>query len=121
MNEPMNPLLRSLRAAVDASPDDVVLRLHLAELLLDAGQREPAIAQLGRVLRLEPTSARALELVARANGKPPGPPPETQTEAAVLEQLEHQFDGVVAPMFVDPTPAGDEAVAKGPRRRRRTP
>ena len=42
-------LIDSLRAAVEASPDDVHLRLHLAELLLDGGapaERERAAALL---------------------------------------------------------------------------
>ena len=57
-------LIDSLRAAVEASPDDVRLRLHLAELLLEAGEPDEARVQLGRVLQLDPTSARAIELVA---------------------------------------------------------
>jgi hypothetical protein len=33
-----DPLIDSLRKAVDVSPDDTRLRLHLAELLLGAGE-----------------------------------------------------------------------------------
>jgi thioredoxin-like negative regulator of GroEL len=40
--EPEPAVLDSLRKAVDAMPDDVPLRLHLAGLLLGAGQRDEA-------------------------------------------------------------------------------
>jgi hypothetical protein len=39
-----NPLIDSLRTAVDVSPDDTRMRLHLAELLLGAGEVDDAIA-----------------------------------------------------------------------------
>ena len=48
------PLLDSLRNAVTAMPDDVPLRLHLAALLLRAGQRDEAVRHLGAVLQREP-------------------------------------------------------------------
>ena len=39
-----DPLIDSLRKAVDVSPDDTRMRLHLAELLLGAGEVDDAIA-----------------------------------------------------------------------------
>jgi thioredoxin-like negative regulator of GroEL len=48
--EPEPAILESLRNAVAAMPDDVPLRLHLAELLLRAGQRDEAVRHLGAVL-----------------------------------------------------------------------
>ncbi len=45
------PLLDSLRNAVNAMPEDVPLRLHLATMLLRAGQREEAVRHLGAVLQ----------------------------------------------------------------------
>ncbi|MGH3415953.1 MAG: ATP-binding protein, partial [Actinocrinis sp.] len=61
-----SPLIDSLRKAVDAAPQDAPLRLHLAELLLDAGVTAEAISHLGTVLGADPTSATALELMQRA-------------------------------------------------------
>jgi AAA+ superfamily predicted ATPase len=56
-------LLASLRRAVEAMPDDVGLRLHLANLLISAGQRDEAIRQAGAILQLDPANAGALALV----------------------------------------------------------
>ncbi len=63
-----SPLIDSLRKAVDAAPQDVPLRLHLAGLLLDNGSTAEAISHLGLVLAAEPTSVAALELMQRAVG-----------------------------------------------------
>ena len=52
--EPEPTVLDSLRRAVEAMPDDVPLRLHLATLLLRGGQRDEAIRQLGAVLQRDP-------------------------------------------------------------------
>jgi SpoVK/Ycf46/Vps4 family AAA+-type ATPase len=66
-------LIESMRAAVDASPADVPLRLQLAELLLEANEQREALEHLGRVLQLEPTSDRAVELVAATRDRRPAP------------------------------------------------
>ncbi len=39
-------------------PDDVPLRLHLATLLLAAGQRDEAVRHLGAVLQRDPGTRR---------------------------------------------------------------
>ena len=82
------PLLRSLRAAVAANADDVPLRLHLAELLLDADLVEEAISHIGTALQRVPNSTEGHALMARAmavrNGhdqpeqRPPAPPANRQ-------------------------------------------
>jgi AAA+ superfamily predicted ATPase len=59
-------LIRSLRAAVRGAPDDVPLRLHLAELLLGLGQAEEAVTHIAAALQREPHSAAARSLMARA-------------------------------------------------------
>jgi thioredoxin-like negative regulator of GroEL len=41
--EPEPTVLDSLRKAVEAMPDDVPLRLHLATMLLQDGQRNEAV------------------------------------------------------------------------------
>ena len=72
--EPDLTVLASLRKAVEAMPDDVPLRVHLASLLLQAGQRDEAIRHVGAVLQREPGNAEALALLqapaAPANGNP---------------------------------------------------
>jgi AAA+ superfamily predicted ATPase len=66
-----NPLLRSLRAAVAASPDDVPLRLHLAQLLLDDGLVEESISNVAAALQRVPNSVPARALMARAMAERP--------------------------------------------------
>ena len=61
--EPEPTVLDSLRRAVEAMPDDVPLRLHLATLLLRGGQRDEAIRQLGAVLQRDPGNTAALGLL----------------------------------------------------------
>ncbi|MEH1102460.1 ATP-binding protein [Micromonospora sp. CPCC 205561] len=74
-----DPLIESLSAALDARPDDLPLRLHLASLLLDAGRAGEAIAQVGQALARDPGNEQAQALMQRALGgavpAPPTPPP----------------------------------------------
>ena len=67
-------LIRSLRVAVQASPDDVPLRLHLAELLLDVGKVEEAVTHVAAALQREPNSLEARALMGRAMASQAGPP-----------------------------------------------
>lgn len=60
------PLLRSLRAAVAASPDDVPLRLHLAELLINAGLPAEAVTHVASALQRVPNSPEVRALMTRA-------------------------------------------------------
>ena len=64
-------LIQSLRLAVAAAPEDVALRLHLAELLLDSAQHDAAIAEVAVALQREPSDAQARALMARAMGGAP--------------------------------------------------
>jgi AAA+ superfamily predicted ATPase len=78
--EPEPTVLDSLRKAIDAMPDDVPLRLHLATLLLRDGQRDEAIRHLGAVLQRDPGNTQALSLLTGLPGPPEtadtvGPPP----------------------------------------------
>jgi SpoVK/Ycf46/Vps4 family AAA+-type ATPase len=66
-------LIISLRAAVAATPDDVPLRLHLAELLLDNDSTDDAIAHIAAALQRSPGSTDARALMARAVGAPAAP------------------------------------------------
>ena len=77
--EPEPSVLDSLRAAVAAMPDDVPLRLHLATLLLQAGQRDEAVRHLGAVLQRDPGNATALGLLTTPSApNPPFSPPNTE-------------------------------------------
>jgi SpoVK/Ycf46/Vps4 family AAA+-type ATPase len=74
-----SPLIDSLVAAVEARPDDLPLRLHLAELLVGAGRGSEAIGHAAQVLSREPGNAAARQLMTAALG---GPPPAAPGQAA---------------------------------------
>ena len=122
-------LLASLRKAVEAMPDDVLLRVHLATLLLQSGQRDEAIRQVGAVLQRDPGNAEALGLLGAAGagggqeaprvaaGQPrpqAGPPPADARPAQRPDdpdgynwsQAEDELADLVPPMFVNGDPAG---------------
>lgn len=102
-------LIDSLSAALESRPDDLPLRLHLAELLLDAGRSAEAIAQIGQALARDPGNPSARALMTRAlGGAVPGPaavdpPPAGDDPLAAYEQ---ELADVVPPRFVR---AGDES------------
>ncbi|SDY55623.1 ATPase family associated with various cellular activities (AAA) [Micromonospora pattaloongensis] len=106
-----DPLIASLSAAVEARPDDLPLRLHLAALLLDAARPAEAIAQLGRALTHDPGNAEAQALMQRAlTGSAPGPAEAGPTPQPVaggdpLAAYERELADVVPPRFAR---AGDE-------------
>jgi len=116
-----DPLIASLTAAVDARPDDVPLRLHLAGLLLDAGRRDEAVGHAARALQHEPGSAAAQEVMRRALGAaaaqpaaaPPSPSPAAAPGADDLSAYEREFADVVPPRFArageEPDPVTGEA------------
>src|SRR2546421_12185613 len=81
--EPEPTVLDSLRKAVEAMPDDVPLRLHLATMLLQAGQRDEAVRQLGAVLQRDPGNAQALGLLQGPAADSPVISPERAGSPAV--------------------------------------
>lgn len=98
-----SPLLASLRAAVTANPDDLPLRLHLAQMLLTAGAVDEAVSELAVVLGREPGSAQGRALMAKAvheSRDPVEPPPRPQPEFD-WSQAEQDLGSVAPPMFVD--------------------
>jgi AAA+ superfamily predicted ATPase len=103
---PDDPLIASLRAAVDARPQDVPLRLHLAQLLLDAGATDDAIGQIAAALQREPSSEQARALMARAVG---GARPEPRFD---WTQAEEQLADVVQPRFVTSGDISDDTGAR---------
>jgi hypothetical protein len=104
-----DPLIGSLRKAVDVSPDDTRLRLHLVELLLGAGDVDDAIAHCATALAQDPTSVQARQLMAQAMTTPDGSRSEPQPGGFDWSAAEHQVGGIAAPMFVngddEPEPA----------------
>ncbi len=75
----LDDVLRSLARAVEAEPQDHVLRLHLAHLLDEAGYRDAAVQQASIVLQVDPTNADAIDLIAQ------GPRSHTDGASGPLE------------------------------------
>jgi hypothetical protein len=96
-------LIASLLAAVTASPDDVVLRLHLAELMLADGDSGGAITQAAAALQCEPSSSAARLLMVRAMGgaAAPAPPTAAAEPGFDWDSANRQFADIVAPRFID--------------------
>ena len=88
-----DPLIASLRRAVETTPADVPLRLHLAELLIGQNRSDEAVQHLGVVLGQAPSETRALDLMRRALAGPaaaqaaPAAPPPPAAEPAQLEPV----------------------------------
>ncbi|MGW7414019.1 AAA family ATPase [Streptomyces sp. NPDC054863] len=99
-----SPLIRSLRAAVAAAPDDVPLRLHLAELLLDAGWGDAAVAEAAVALTHAPGDPQARALMARAMGGPVAPAPAQEPVVSVAQAPR-------APVGQAPAPSGPQTPA----------
>ena len=100
------PLLDSLRSAVNAMPDDVPLRLHLATMLLSAGQRDEAVRHLGAVLQRDPGNAEAMRLLTApvsGSAEVPGPP---ASPPADVDNSSERVRGFVSPA-TGPTPVQD--------------
>jgi AAA+ superfamily predicted ATPase len=74
-------VIASLRNAVAALPDDLALRMHLASLLLTAGQQDEAVSHLGAVLQADPGNAQALSLLVGAKSATPAALAESATPA----------------------------------------
>jgi SpoVK/Ycf46/Vps4 family AAA+-type ATPase len=96
---PVDPeLLAGLRAAVEAVPDNLALRLHVATLLLEAGRPAESLEHSSAVLALVPGQRQAVELTERATAALPdtpfpvptplrtAPPPEPQHRGASVDQ-----------------------------------
>jgi SpoVK/Ycf46/Vps4 family AAA+-type ATPase len=97
-------LIESLTAAVRAAPDDLPLRLHLAELLVTAGRGAEAVEHAATVLSQDPSSTEARDLLAQAIGaapteaEPEGAPPPAGFDWGAAES---DLGGTVGPMFLD--------------------
>lgn len=99
-----SPLLSSLRAAVAAAPDDIALRVHYAELLLDAGRTDEAVAEAALAVSRAPADPAARALLARAIGNPaPAASREPGTAATDFDwdAAEEQVRDVIPPRYED--------------------
>lgn len=97
------PLIQSLRAAVAAAPADVPLRLHLAQLLLEADRSDDAVAEAAVALQHAPGDAQARDLMARAMGAPPPAPAQPPGTRAGFDwkAAAEQVGDVVPPRFAE--------------------
>ncbi|MEU4728924.1 ATP-binding protein [Streptomyces sp. NPDC023588] len=84
---PESPLIQSLRTAVAAAPEDVPLRLHLAELLLSAGLHDAAVTEAAAALQHAPGDGAARELMVRAMGMPAAPTPVAENTSTVADPV----------------------------------
>jgi SpoVK/Ycf46/Vps4 family AAA+-type ATPase len=118
---PDEPLLASLKAAVEAAPHDGPLRLHLAELLSRGDSPAEALPHVSHLLAIDPTDEAALDLLAAVSNRLAGTPPRAPDGAVPAQgadtfnwpAAEEELSGIAPPMFVDgtdgspPTPAGE--------------
>lgn len=111
------PFVQSLLAALDASPDDVPLRLHVAEILFEHGAPAAALEHCSKVLQVEPAQAAALGLMQRilavldpggpspARGPGPEAPDEPPGRGFDWAAAESEVADLVEPAFAeDPDP-----------------
>lgn len=106
-------LIESLIAAVEVRPQDVPLRLHLAELLVAADRSPEAISHLAAVLQQEPGNPGAQTLMQQALGGPAvsrteladSGPADAKSGEPDWKALEEQFADSVPPRFAR---SGDE-------------
>ena len=80
-----DPLIASLTRAVEAAPDDVRLRTHLAELLIGIGRGAEAVTHCAIALQHAPTDDAARALMARALSPQARQTPAEQA-ASMLEE-----------------------------------
>ena len=111
--EPEPTVLDSLRKAVEALPEDVPLRLHLATMLLQAGQRDEAVRQIGAVLQRDPGNARALGLLQDLNGAGPAPAAAAGQPPADPGVISAERTGLPAPPPLAAEPDADPGPPAG--------
>lgn len=112
----LDSVISALGAAVTANPKDPALRLHLASVLVDAGQPVAALEHYVVVLALDPVNLAALKGAATAAEKSNDP-----ARAAAYRKLHASLAGETqtVPVSVPPTvvPAQSHAPAQPPRLR----
>jgi SpoVK/Ycf46/Vps4 family AAA+-type ATPase len=98
---PVDPeLLAGLRAAVEAVPDNLALRLHVATLLLDAGRPAESLEHSSAVLALDPGQREAVELADRATAALPAAPFAATAPFPAAAPAEPQHRGATLDQWV---------------------
>ena len=98
-------LLTSLLAAVSAAPDDVPLRLHVAELLAAAQRVPEALPHVTHALTVQPGDTAAIALLQRLGAMlaaPATPQPPTEFDWG---QAEDQVRDIRQPAFAQDLPS----------------
>lgn len=116
------PVLQSLLAAIGERPDDVALRLHAAELLIEHGWAAAAVGQCSAVLERDPVNGAAIRLLAAAAGMLAGrsePGPAGQVAAGPgagfdWGAAEAEVAGVIGPAFAEGQGDGDAGDVERP-------
>jgi SpoVK/Ycf46/Vps4 family AAA+-type ATPase len=104
-------LAAALRAAIEKTPDDIQLRLHLAEHLGKAGQAAEALQLAATVLGLDPANVSARSIMHSLLSEPPASAPRPATAGGFdWKAAESEVEDLAAPMFVgqdesEPEPA----------------
>jgi SpoVK/Ycf46/Vps4 family AAA+-type ATPase len=99
-------LEQALTRAIEAAPGDIVLKLHLAQLLLDHGAIDRAVSVAADALAIDPTSAQARAIMAAALAPaapaavPTVPAPAEPATAFDWNAAESEIGHIAAPMFV---------------------
>lgn len=114
---PDDVLLTSLLTAVDAAPDDVPLRLHVAGLLAERSRPAEALQHCSQALARDPGNAEALALLQRltttmappvtAPVTPPPAPPRPEPQQLQGYDWTRAEDDVAG--IAEPVPAEDDA------------
>jgi AAA+ superfamily predicted ATPase len=110
----LDSVISALGAAVTANPKDPALRLHLASVLVDAGQPAAALEHYAAVLALDPVNLAALKGAATAAEKN-----DDTVRAAAYRKLHASLAGepLPAPVTVIPSVAPPATPAQPPRLR----
>lgn len=93
-------LISELTAAVERSPQVLELRLHLAELLLEAGRATEALGHCSAALTQSAGNAAALALLQRCSAALTGPAAEPEFNWTAAEE---EVADIIGPAFVDST------------------
>ncbi|MEG9249770.1 tetratricopeptide repeat protein [Arthrobacter sp. Soc17.1.1.1] len=103
--------MSSLRRALEGNPADVILRLHLAQMLLASGDAAGAITEASTALGADPNNQQALHVLmsaAKALTTPPEVPSVSTARSSELpsttgsssfdwERAEHEIGSAVPP------------------------
>ncbi|MBO0806571.1 MAG: tetratricopeptide repeat protein, partial [Nocardiopsaceae bacterium] len=77
-----DPILDSLRAALETRPDDIALRMALARRMQESGDLAGAMAEAAEVLRLDAGCQEARDFMLTALSAPPPAAPAAPSAPA---------------------------------------